>query len=486
MSNGINPRLLHNPFFETLSAVAPPSPKFTLEMATPSIDPFVRWEEYSPAPLADPTFFDYSLLFDGELGHLVDYTSRIQDQASLLSPVDNVGCPPGGGRGDTGGGVALCIPSSLPTEESRATALRTRKQSPPAVALNLGTMYHTLNGPSTSLLPHSSLSNESSVPPGSTLESHPDNDSPGREIRSSISLEDPSESSCAPTVSKGKAKHGSKNGNTILGSCQYPPKKVGSSREFDVLRHLETVHKKPGASLPKKNPGKSESEIRTPEMGGSRDRSSFRRVFKALEGVVKECYPSLTVFPLKLQLTESSGCLKQTIARKTVVRARASQFCSEGKGFDFEGLLGGAFLSIGFYEDEGESFPDVKNAIMVITTTSRTAVDTSMPMEIDPRGDTNGNEKLGSEDTMDIQFEEEAPTRRVTPEAALHYVGIQRKGAIYLGWETGRKRVKDVSEFQHDLNVPESDWQVPRRDLPPTRSREDRPVKPLPRRILPA
>jgi hypothetical protein len=44
-------------------------------------------------------------------------------------------------------------------------------------------------------------------------------------------------------------------------------------------------------------------------------------------------------------------------------------------------------------------------------------------MEIDPRDVTNGNEKLGSEDTMDIQFEEEALTQPVMPEAALHYIG---------------------------------------------------------------
>jgi hypothetical protein len=57
---------------------------------------FVRWEECSSAPSA--TFVDYSILFAGEPWYIGDYTSTIQDQASLLSPADNVGCPSNGDR----------------------------------------------------------------------------------------------------------------------------------------------------------------------------------------------------------------------------------------------------------------------------------------------------------------------------------------------------------------------------------------------------
>ncbi|KAJ7864991.1 hypothetical protein B0H14DRAFT_2574127 [Mycena olivaceomarginata] len=94
--------------------------------------------------------------------------------------------------------------------------------------------------------------------------------------------------------------------------------------------------------------------------------------------------------------------MPETNDSTTVVRIRASQFCSEGKGFNFKGFetaLAELFSQFASMKTKAESLPDVKNAIMVITTTSKTAMDTSVPMEIDPRYDTNGNEKLGSEET---------------------------------------------------------------------------------------
>ncbi|KAJ7864990.1 hypothetical protein B0H14DRAFT_2574126 [Mycena olivaceomarginata] len=113
---------------------------------------------------------------------------------------------------------------------------------------------------------------EPSVPPRSTLENHLESgaliyipgafwriendwvpDSPEWEIRSSVRFEDTGEPSCVPRISKGKAKRSSKKRDTVLGSSQYLREKFRSrfetfSREFDLPRHLETVHKE--APLP--------------------------------------------------------------------------------------------------------------------------------------------------------------------------------------------------------------------------------------------
>jgi hypothetical protein len=56
-----------------------------------------------------------------------------------------------------------------------------------------------------------------------------------------------------------------------------------------------------------------------------------------------------------------------------MVRIRASQFCSEGKGFNFKGFetaLAELFSQFASMKTKAESFPDVKNTIMIITTTS--------------------------------------------------------------------------------------------------------------------
>ncbi|KAJ7853552.1 hypothetical protein B0H14DRAFT_2580402 [Mycena olivaceomarginata] len=62
--------------------------------------------------------------------------------------------------------------------------------------------------------------------------------------------------------------------------------------------------------------------------------------------------------------------MPETNDSTTVVRIRASQFCSEGKGFNFKGFetaLAELFSQFASMKTKAESLPDVKNAIMVIT-----------------------------------------------------------------------------------------------------------------------